>query len=165
MDTCLFRLRTVPRCIRHRRRFGSVPPDPRPLMRLTIKAKQFPQVLFMSPGKFSGKKANKKPWRKHVFSTAFLLLFSGALCALQASASAGRPGTVVGLPYLLVTRSFNGDKATSFHPFTPKRFSVSMLMRAASSGGWEGEASCSMISHFAPASMAACTRPAASWQP
>ena len=72
------------------------PPEPQSAMEAGWATKQLPRVLFTSPGKFLGKRKRKNGrWRKLAFSSTYFFVFHGAPCASQASASAGRPGTVV----------------------------------------------------------------------
>ena len=76
---CSFRLRTPPRFIRHRRRFGSVPPKtlrqgilspgPQRAMGRALETKLFARVTVISPGEFLGiQKAKETLRKKQAFS-------------------------------------------------------------------------------------------------
>ena len=63
-------------------RQGDDPPGPATAMEDGCKTKQFARFWYTSPGEFLGKrKANRKPWREQVFSTAFSFAFPR--CALR----------------------------------------------------------------------------------
>ena len=118
MVACSFRLRTTPRFIRHRRRFGFVPPGPQFAMQLTTKTKLFPRVGFMSPGKFLGKRKRKNGWwRKLAFSPGHFSFSTVRFAHRRPAHSAGRPGTVIGDIVSSCDSCIYGDKAAFFGSF------------------------------------------------